>query len=231
MKYVAKGRSPEQFETWKALANDSWTPTYDDLQHPQKKIVHEALLAEQGWVCCYCGRGIAQHDSHIEHFRPQETAPQLALAFENLFASCIREREPGAPLHCGHGKGNEFDEARHISPLDQGCERRFLYTLEGAIRPADIDDCPARYMTQLLKLDLAFLRNRRQEVLASIFDVDFLSTASEDELRRLAAACREPDERGKLTNFGHVIARYVEQLLGQTVEEPSRQATGQSWRR
>lgn len=215
MKFVAKRHSPEQFETWKALANDSWTPAYGDLKNPQKKIVHEALLNEQGWVCCYCGREIAQHDSHIEHFRPQEAAPQLTLAFENLFASCIREREPGAPLHCGHAKGNEFNEASYISPLDPGCERRFLYTLEGAIRAADIDDGPAIYMTELLKLDLAFLRNRRQGVLASVFDIDFLSTASDDELRRLASACREPDEQGKLTNFGHVIARYVEQLLGE----------------
>lgn len=216
MKRVVKGPVPATFESWKALASDRWAPTYDDLRNPQKRIVHEALLREQGWVCCYCGREIAQHDSHIEHFRPQETYPEQALSFENLFASCIREREPGAPLHCGHGKGNEFDEANHVSPTDPGCERRFLYTLEGAIRPFGIGDDAAGYMSQLLKLDLAFLRNRRQEVLASVFDIDFLSTASDDELRRLAAACREPDAQGKLTNFGHVIARYVEQLLGQT---------------
>jgi uncharacterized protein (TIGR02646 family) len=217
MKCVAKGRPPEAFETWKALANDSWAPTYDDLQNPEKGILHEALLREQGWVCCYCGRGIARHDSHIEHFRPQETYPEQALAFENLFASCIREREPGAPLHCGHGKGNDFDEANHISPLEPGCERRFLYTLEGAIRPVDMGDDAAEYMGRLLKLDLAFLRNRRQEVLASVFDIDFLATASDDELRRLAAACREPDTEGRLTNFAHVVIRYIEQLLGQTV--------------
>lgn len=214
MKYVAKGRSPERFEAWKALANAQWTPTYADLRHPQKAIVHEALLNEQCWVCCYCGREITQQDSHIEHFRPQETAPGLALVFDNLFASCIREMEPGAPLHCGHGKGSEFDEANHISPLDAGCEGRFLYSLDGAILPAATDDESARYMSDLLRLDLAFLRSRRREVLASVFDVDFLTTASDEELRRLAAAYREPDATGRLQSFGHAVARYAEQLAG-----------------
>lgn len=215
MKYVAKGRSPQLFEAWKALSSDNWTPTYEDLKNPEKTALHEALLSEQGWVCCYCGRAIDFRDSHIEHFRPQEKAPELALAYDNLFASCIREREPGAPLHCGHGKGNDFDEANHISPTAAGCERRFLYTLEGAVLPADTGDAAAIYMSGLLKLDLAFLRNRRQEVLARVFDADFLATVSDDELQRLAAAYREPDGQGKLPGFGHVIARYVEQLLGQ----------------
>jgi uncharacterized protein (TIGR02646 family) len=217
MKHVAKERSPEDFEAWKALANDRWTPTYGDLQNPQKRIVHDALLKEQGWVCCYCGREISAQDSHIEHFRPQEMAPELALEFDNLFASCIREREPGAPLHCGHAKGNEFFEDKYISPLDPGCERRFQYMLDGALSPVVPDDAAAHYMTELLKLDLAFLRNRRRNVLAPVFDVDFLSTASDEELLLLAAANREPDTTGKLPSFGHVIARFAEQLLGRAV--------------
>lgn len=217
MKHVAKGRSPERFEAWKALASEDWKPTYGDLQNPEKSIVHVALLEEQGWVCCYCGREIGQLDSHIEHFRPQETAPELALVFDNLFASCIREREPGAPLHCGHAKGNEFDEANHIAPTDAGCERRYLYTLDGAVLPADTNDQPARYMSELLKLDIAFLMNRRRAVLATVFDIDLLTTASDEELHRLAGAYRESDREGKLQSFGHVVARYAEQLLGRSV--------------
>jgi hypothetical protein len=61
------------------------------------------------------------------------------------------------------------------------------------------------------------LKNRRRNVLAPVFDVDFLSTASDEELILLVAANREADATGKLPSFGHVIARFAEQLLGRVV--------------
>jgi uncharacterized protein (TIGR02646 family) len=214
MRHFVKGSSPAGFENWKALANDNWQPTYDDLQNPQKRELHQALLDEQGHVCCYCGRSIALTDSHVEHFRPQELRDDLALSFENLFASCIRETEPGAPLHCGHAKGNEFDEAKHVSPLDPGCERRFIYTLTGSVLLNDATDVQATYMRNLLRLDIDFLRNRRGEVLSQAFDEAFIASATKKELEALAVAFRQPDGAGNLESFGHVLARYAEQLLG-----------------
>ena len=55
MKHVMKGTSAPKFEAWKALANPDWTPSYENLQNPQKYVLHVSLLKEQGWVCCYCG--------------------------------------------------------------------------------------------------------------------------------------------------------------------------------
>lgn len=209
MRHFVKGAPPAEFEAWKAMANDEWQPTYGNLQNPQKRSLHKALLDEQGQVCCYCGRSISLGDSHIEHFRPQEQREDLDLVFENLFASCIRETEPGTPLTCGHAKGQEFDETRHISPLDPECERRFTYSLAGAILPLDDG---ASYMLQLLSLDHAFLGNRRLEVLKRVFDDAFIASATAAELRLLAQAYRASDETGRRESFGHVVARYAEQL-------------------
>lgn len=213
MRHFVKGLAPAGFDVWKALANDDWQPTYDDLQNPQKRELHQALLDEQGRLCCYCGRSISLTDSHIEHFRPQELREDLALSYENLFASCIRETQPGAPLHCGHAKGNEFDEGLHISPLDSGCERRFAYSLMGSILPTDEGDAQAVFMSDLLQLDIEFLRNRRFEALTRVFDEAFISSSTDEELRALAIAFRQRDAAGGLENFGHVVARYAEQLL------------------
>lgn len=214
MKHVVKSASPAQFDAWKSSGNASWQPAYSNLQNPQKKVLHQALLDEQGRVCCYCGRSISLENSHIEHFRPQETHPHLALDFDNLYASCIRETKPGAPLHCGHAKGRDFDAARHISPQDPQCERRFVYTLGGAILAADAADAAADYMRDLLKLDIAFVRARREAVLASVFDSGFLETVTDSELQRLAHAFRTPDADGALDDFGHVLARFAGQLAG-----------------
>lgn len=81
MKSITKGTEPSAFLAWKAKASDDWQPSYSILQKPEKQILHAALLAEQGGVCCYCGRSIALADSHIEHFRPQEARGDLALAY------------------------------------------------------------------------------------------------------------------------------------------------------
>lgn len=212
MKQVTKQQSPELFEAWKNKASDDWTPSFEGLQQPEKPELLKNLLAEQAWVCCYCGRSVGMLDSHIEHFRPQVQRQDLALSYENLHASCIRETHPGMPLHCGHAKGHGFDEERHISPLDAGCEERFLYTLRGEVLAADRSDSAAEYMLDLLALDIPFLRNRREEVL-SIFSADFLNSVTDQDLLKLRDAFRRPDAQGHAPSFGHVVARYAEQCL------------------
>lgn len=210
MRHFVKEAASACFDAWKAMANADWQPSYSSLQNPEKRALHQALLNEQGQLCCYCGRGITLADSHIEHFRPQEQREDLALHFDNLFASCIREAEPGAPLHCGHAKGHKFDETLHVSPLDPTCEDRFGYLLTGAILSRDES---ANYMADLLKLDIEFLRNRRGEALARVFDAAFIESATVDELRTLAQAYRAPDSTGTCESFGHVLARFAEQML------------------
>lgn len=128
--------------------------------------------------------------------------------------SCIREVRPGAPLHCGHAKGKDFDEDRAISPLDADSEQRFMYSAQdGAIYPTHREDASAVYMTELLQLDISFLRGRRAEALKSVFNDEFMGSASDEELKKLAEAYRQPDASGRMTSFGHVLARYAEQLL------------------
>lgn len=218
MKYVTKGPAPASFGAWKALANEDWVPTYAGLQNPEKLALQQALLSEQGGVCCYCGRGISEGDSHIEHFRPQTEYEHLALEYSNIFASCIRETSPGAPLHCGHAKGDECDETRLISPLEPNCEARFLYSLTGEISPRDPTDEQAKYMQELVKLDIPFLRNRREEVLKRTFDADFVDSATEIELKALRDAFLSRNEEGKLQSFAHVLARYAAQRLGDSAD-------------
>ena len=181
MKHVSKDAPPTDFDAWKAQANEDWTPTYNDLRDPEKRNLHSALLAEQGSVCCYCGRSISLEDSHIEHFRPQEQYAGLQLEYANLHASCMRGLRRSMPRHCGHAKENGFDEEQHIAPADPDCERRFMYTLRGEIVPADSEDERAKYMIGLLALEAPTLRHLREEVLSQTLDPSFLATATQQE--------------------------------------------------
>jgi len=213
MKYVKKGEAPGSFKQWLAKENDDWKPTYKGLQNPEKEQLHQALMKEQGGVCCYCGCRIEQQNSHVEHFHPQEHYPALALEYTNLHVSCIRERKPGAPLHCGHAKGDDFDQVQAISPTNPDCEQMVRYTLDGKIIP---ENDQAAYMCCLLELGIVPLNSRRAAVLAGVFDKDFLVNATHEELMRLREGYRQLDEEDRLPDFGHVVVRYAEQLAGIT---------------
>ncbi|RMP27922.1 hypothetical protein ALP73_101701 [Pseudomonas coronafaciens pv. garcae] len=116
MRRIIKGIEPAPFIEWKARANEDWKPAYPTLQNPQKRELHDDLLHEQNFSCCYYGREIDLDNSHIGHFRPQEGYLLLALEYSNLHTSCLRKTKLGNPLHCGHYKSNWFDESLHISP-------------------------------------------------------------------------------------------------------------------
>lgn len=213
MKHVTKGPSPKVFEAWKNQASDEWQPSYKQLANPEKLDVHSSLLAEQGWVCCYCGRAIDVQDSHIEHFRPQSVYAALELNFDNMHVSCLRQRDRRAPLHCGHAKGDGLDEARLIDPQDPSCEARFIYTALGQIVPTDSSDDRAKYMAGLLKLDSPVLNAMRADVINASLGPEVLETLSDVELMTFRDACRARDAQGKLSPLGHVLARYADQYL------------------
>ncbi|RMV69612.1 hypothetical protein ALP05_02189 [Pseudomonas caricapapayae] len=115
-------------------------------------------------------------------------------------------------MHCGHYKGNWFDEDLHISPTEDDCEQRFRYLLTGKIQSTSHTDLPATTMIEKLALDIAYLTKRRQEAISGVFDEQFLSSASGAELNHLRDRLRSQAANNPIS-FGHVIARYAEQLL------------------
>lgn len=209
MRHVCKGAEPIEFTNWKLLENEDWRPTYSDLRNPEKAAFHHHLLEEQFFTCCYCGRSIHPSDSHIEHFRPQETSPELQLEYSNLLASCIRETPKNAQLHCGHLKDSWFEEDLAISPFDETCEARFGYSLTGVIDANQPEDLPAQTMIKVLGLNCEYLKNRREAALLGAFNASFLETASINELDLLIEGYSLPVD-GKLESFHHVIVRFAQ---------------------
>ena len=133
MKQIVKDDEPRDFAQWKAGDKMAHRPNWNRVPAPVRQSIHASLMREQGFICCYCESSLSGDDSHIEHFRPRERSPELQLDYQNLHCSCQREGAKGEPRHCGHLKGSWFDEELLISPLEEGCERRFRYTGETAI--------------------------------------------------------------------------------------------------
>lgn len=171
MKKITKGTEPPEFTAWKSEDKMAHRPNWNRLRSPLKTIIHESLMSEQGFICCYCETRIAVDDSHVEHYRPKEECSNLQLDYGNLLCSCLRERSSGEPVHCGHRKGSWFDEELLISPLQQDCESRFMFTADGGIYPRTSSDIAAVETIERLALDLPKLNALREAALDELYDL------------------------------------------------------------
>ncbi|MDF5707337.1 MAG: TIGR02646 family protein [Nostoc sp. S4] len=209
MKYIKKNQEPEKFTAWKALENDDWKPSWDEnFQAPEKPIVHDALLKEQGYSCCYCGMRITRETSHIEHLKPRSTYPSLSLEYKNLIASCQGESEepPPVPVHCGHKKKYWYDENLMVSPLEITCADFFQYPASGEILPIDnpAKKAAAETTIEKLALNISKLQNMRKLAIdAALLATDGLTEA---EIQLLAQGYEKPDKNGRYTPFCAAIS-------------------------
>ena len=178
MKQITKQAEPQEVIDWKSDANEHWQPSYRELFGLEKRALRKSLLEEQGYICCYCNRDISDDDFHIEHFRPQETYKSLELEYVNLHASCIKNKAPNAPSHCGDAKANWFDDALALSPLDNH-EASFSYKWNGEIQAAIAN---ANHMIMQLNLNDESLIAKRKAEIFGMLDPETIEHATDLEL-------------------------------------------------
>lgn len=201
MKYIIKQDEPEAFRAWKAQANADWQPTYDELRGEEKKSVKDSLMAEQGFLCCYCERRLTDDDSHIEHFRPQNDPHCDPLDYGNLLCSCQNKIAKGDPRHCGNLKDGWFDELSLVSPLTEECEDRFAYSGDGEIRPSDSADEPARITIEKVGLGIRKLCDLRKKAIDPFVDLEL----TEPEFRQFVVEYLQKNHEGMFGEFSTTI--------------------------
>lgn len=211
MKYIRKTSDPKHFTEWKAQANKDWRPRYGNMLGDIKDPLKQALLNEQGWICCYCERRIENmDDAHVEHFIPQHLCSSAALAYENMLCSCqealeedeTRQREP---LHCGHLKGGDFPEGL-VSPQDPTCERRFRYTHNGQILPASEADIGVDATIACLGLNIDRLQALRRSAVEPFLDPLLKPPLTLDELQGFVRSYLARGSDGRYESFWTTIA-------------------------
>ena len=164
MKHIVKDSEPQEFITWKEQNNEGilrklqagvdtdtiWNLLPSKPPRPEtevesssftKEALRQVLLAEQGYLCCYCNRPLQNdHTTTLEHFLPKDRGkyPHLVFAYENLLACCDGgERDKSKPreTHCDAKKGNNDPTSpiSIVSPLEERCEDFFEFDEMGNI--------------------------------------------------------------------------------------------------
>lgn len=200
MKYIIKQEEPDSFSEWKALENEDWEPTYDDLSGREKREVKSALTREQGGICCYCERRLLENDSHIEHCKPQHRDDVDPLDFSNMICSCQNRIKKGEPRHCGNLKDDWFDEDLFITPLLPECEEAFSYSGDGHIVSAHGLESEIQTIKKL-GLDLPKLCDLRAQVLSPFLEDDL----EEEELKEFVVGYLRKNADGKFNEFWTMI--------------------------
>lgn len=201
MKTIVKGEEPQAILDWKKLENPDWTPSYALLSGRLKQLLLDALMKEQGFICCYCESKLVQGDCHVEHFQPQSDPAVKDLDYQNLHASCLNRLKKGDPRHCGNLKGNWFHREHLISPQSPDCQTRFSFLGNGAIIPATQDDIVAQETIKQLGLDIAKLSRNRKAVIDTFLDEDL----ADDEIELLVERYLEPTKDGRFNQYWTTI--------------------------
>jgi uncharacterized protein (TIGR02646 family) len=163
MKYIDKKTTKIPFSFQKHLLQ----PNHHYDNYPEKDDLRASLLKEQGYICCYCMRRIAEPTAQkmvIEHFKPQSLYPELQFDYNNLLASCQgNEGASEAYQHC-----DERKKSREIAlnPLNQTMMERIKFTGNGEIYTTD--EILDNDINHVLNLNLQQLKNERKAIILGL---------------------------------------------------------------
>lgn len=212
MKHSPKGPTPTHLADWRASDDPDWVPSYAALDGNQRRAILADLSKEQGYVCAYCGRaiGLADRDSHIDHYYCQNLFPDRTVDYANMFASCGPPQQKRLPSTCGDAKKGVPPPDPCLLPSDPSCEARFSYGESGEAVP--LDDS-ATNMGSWLKLNHPALVQERAALIAMIIAMIRSGEISLPDKEEEIRLWRSRNVNGRLRSFGHVAARYLEDAL------------------
>lgn len=212
MKKIEKKEAPPSFNKYKKTKGAN----YDSLDNAKNRAIkdelREALLKEQGYICCYCGKKIQFDDTIIEHLQSRDEFPKLQLDYQNLLLSCdggqrARSKNKSDPPYCDSAKGNQEIT---VTPLQEDCEHRFKCDEEGLIL-FDAADIEAGKTLEVLNLNNEVLKNQRKSCLMAYTESEW---DWEDEVRYLDSL-----HEGEYAPFCWAIKSYIVEEKINNVEE------------
>jgi uncharacterized protein (TIGR02646 family) len=208
MRRINKGPEPRGFAQYRLSTPGAH---YDGAP---KDELRRALLAEQGYVCCYCMRRIDETSTRIEHRLPRANHSDEALNYRNMLAACPGGEGLDDELqHCDvHKKSHEIS----IDPVSQDVEQLLHYTSGGAIGAGD--ERFHKDVDVTLNLNLHWLKEARREALEGFlagFRRRHAKEWSRDVIERELRKWTEIPAQGRVEPHAGIVVSYLRRRLRQ----------------
>lgn len=178
MRRIDKRTEPGEHREWCSRNKGDINFGYELMDAGHRALLKKALLIEQGWICAYTGRRLADESSHIEHLRPQKAWKEehrvLDVAYSNLVACWPAPGHKPEPEDGARYKDNwpePGQEFLFVSPLNPGCDDRFVFGTKGKISTKPGDKA-AEETVRRLGLDGGVLTDLRRIAITSIVGKD-----------------------------------------------------------
>ncbi|MDM8517385.1 retron system putative HNH endonuclease [Desulfobacterales bacterium HSG16] len=135
MRYIEKQDEPDEFVEWKERKDDK---IWNKFKNRKKRIVKNAIVEEQGYICCYCGKRIHKdRNTRIEHLKSRSKYPDDTFNYKNLLVSCF-----GGDRQIVHSVEDENDSLENIS--NRFCIPEWKIKAIGANKDIDFNDLALR---------------------------------------------------------------------------------------
>ena len=108
-------------------------------------------------------------------------------------------------------KGSWFDAGLMVSPLEDGCEKRFRFTADGRIHALNRGDRAAAEMIKRLGLCIPVTIAGRREAIGAI--VDSLDELDSKDLSALASQIVSRDNNNEFHEYCVAIANVIDGLI------------------
>ena len=217
MRYIHKKPTPPELVTYSKTPNSS----YEDLYNNHRdlwEITRLSLADEQGYICCYCGQRITGFQgTQIEHIFPKGTIAYKKMQLDydnNLIASCdggksqrkVNPSIPSCDLHCDTKKS---DNPIPVSPLNPGCDEKFLYDENGDVIGIGSD---AEATIEILNLSSPILKNMRKAA------IDAYSLLPNINWKKEYERLKDKNAKGQYIEFCFVLRSYIELFHAETIQ-------------
>lgn len=212
MKYILKSKEPVKWKKWRETPGANFRAIQE---------LKDALLAEQGYICCYCMKRITSDNMDVEHWQTQAARPDLQMEYTNLMASCIppTKFEGEEHKHCNRKRDSL---PLGINPLDRlaNCDETISYnSKDGKVVCTDFQND----LDNILNLNCKPLMRNRKGVIDATVQVmnKTLSIAQKNTRWKKQALNKEmkrwssKDDDGMFREYCMVAVYYLKKKLRQ----------------
>lgn len=200
MKFIKKGIEPQAWRDYRTTEGVSFSAI---------KELKEALLEEQGHICCYCMSRISSDKMKVEHWKPR-TYKEYILDYNNLLAACTGDS--CSDFHCDTRK--EDDEIT-LNPTDAKQKINEIITYQWSDGALVFPSHFEKDIERILNLNDSVLRANRLAALKAVKNVLLQKKYTKAEVEKQLQKFKNVDKGGKFQPYCMIVVRFLEKKLRQ----------------